>query len=77
MVNVRFTVLVLGAVVTCGLGRPAIGQEPQHFSAKGKTPSKYTIELQEQQRKTLPFADKQISKRPSAASSLRRPTARL
>jgi alkyl sulfatase BDS1-like metallo-beta-lactamase superfamily hydrolase len=50
---------VLGAVVTCGLGRPAIGQEPQHFSAKGKTPSKYTVELQEQQRKTLPFADKQ------------------
>jgi hypothetical protein len=77
MVNARFSVLVLSAVVASGLGGPAKGQEPQHFSPKGKMPSKFTVELQEQQRKTLPFADKQISKRPSAASSLRRPTARL
>jgi len=59
MVNARFSVLVLSAVVASGLGGPAKGQEPQHFSAKGKMPSKFTVELQEQQRKTLPFADKQ------------------
>ena len=29
-----------------------------HFSPKGKLPSKYTVEKQQQQRKTLPFADK-------------------
>jgi alkyl sulfatase BDS1-like metallo-beta-lactamase superfamily hydrolase len=30
----------------------------QHFSTKGRMPSKYTIELQNGQRKTLPFEDK-------------------
>ena len=59
MVNARFSVLVLSAVVASGLGASAMAQEPQHFSAKGKMPSKFTVELQEQQRKTLPFADKQ------------------
>jgi alkyl sulfatase BDS1-like metallo-beta-lactamase superfamily hydrolase len=30
---------------------------PKHFDAKGKPPSKYTVELQNGLRKTLPFAD--------------------
>jgi alkyl sulfatase BDS1-like metallo-beta-lactamase superfamily hydrolase len=30
----------------------------QHFHEKGKLPSKFTIEKQQQLRKTLPFADK-------------------
>ena len=77
MVNARFSVLVLSAVVASGLGASAMAQEPQHFSAKGKMPSKFTVELQEQQRKTLRLPTSRISKRPSAASSLRRPTARL
>ncbi|MBL3601090.1 MAG: MBL fold metallo-hydrolase [gamma proteobacterium endosymbiont of Lamellibrachia anaximandri] len=32
--------------------------EGKHFHPKGKLPSQYTINLQEQQRKMLPFADK-------------------
>lgn len=52
------------------LGTPALGrstgraQEPQHFnsphhfSSKGKMPSQYTIQAQQQQRKILPLADK-------------------
>jgi alkyl sulfatase BDS1-like metallo-beta-lactamase superfamily hydrolase len=36
----------------------AVGQDPVHFSAKGKMPSKSTIEAQEHQRKILPFSDK-------------------
>ena len=41
---------------------PAIAQTtatPPHFSPKGKPPSTFTIEAQAQQRKILPFADKQ------------------
>jgi alkyl sulfatase BDS1-like metallo-beta-lactamase superfamily hydrolase len=34
-------------------------EQAQHFSPKGKPPSKYTIELQQQARATMPFADKQ------------------
>ena len=30
----------------------------RHFSPKGKMPSKYTIELQQQQRRSLAFGDK-------------------
>jgi alkyl sulfatase BDS1-like metallo-beta-lactamase superfamily hydrolase len=58
MRRVRLSVLVFGAVVAGGLGSSAIAQEPQHFSSKGKMPSKYTIESQQQQRKILPLADK-------------------
>ncbi|MBL0088270.1 MAG: MBL fold metallo-hydrolase [Ideonella sp.] len=32
---------------------------PDHYSPKGKAPSKFTVEAQELQRKILPFADKQ------------------
>jgi alkyl sulfatase BDS1-like metallo-beta-lactamase superfamily hydrolase len=48
--------LVLGSVA--GLTITAIADEPQHFSAKGKMPSEYTIQAQQQQRKILPLADK-------------------
>jgi alkyl sulfatase BDS1-like metallo-beta-lactamase superfamily hydrolase len=37
----------------------SFAQEPQHFSPKGKVPSQYTIEAQQQKRRLLPFADKQ------------------
>ncbi|MQX94669.1 MBL fold metallo-hydrolase [Sinorhizobium medicae] len=50
--------LVIGAVFAGGLGGTAVAQEPQHFSPKGKMPSQYTIEAQQQQRQLLPFADK-------------------
>jgi alkyl sulfatase BDS1-like metallo-beta-lactamase superfamily hydrolase len=50
--------LVRVAVVMCSILGVATGQEVQHFSPKGNPPSKYTIELQERERQTLPFADK-------------------
>ncbi|WP_322883205.1 alkyl sulfatase dimerization domain-containing protein [Sinorhizobium medicae] len=50
--------LVIGAVFAGGLGGTAVAQEPQHFRPKGKMPSQYTIEAQQQQRQLLPFADK-------------------
>jgi alkyl sulfatase BDS1-like metallo-beta-lactamase superfamily hydrolase len=58
MRRVRLSVLVFGAVVAGGLGSSAIAQEPQHFSSRGKMPSKYTVEAQQQQREILPLADK-------------------
>lgn len=50
---------LLAAMVLVGTMATAMAQDSLHFSDKGKPPSKYTIELQEQQRKFLPFADKQ------------------
>jgi alkyl sulfatase BDS1-like metallo-beta-lactamase superfamily hydrolase len=40
-----------------GLAKPAAAQQ-KHFDPKGKLPSKFTIELQNGLRKTLPFEDK-------------------
>jgi len=54
----QLSVQVLTAVIMLGEVNGARGQEPQHFSPKGKMPSKFTIELQEQQRRVLPFNDK-------------------
>ncbi|MET0532251.1 MAG: alkyl sulfatase dimerization domain-containing protein [Microvirga sp.] len=54
----RLSTLVFGAVLAGGLGHAA-AQELQHFSAKGKMPSQYTIQAQEHQRQILPLADKQ------------------
>jgi alkyl sulfatase BDS1-like metallo-beta-lactamase superfamily hydrolase len=34
-------------------------EKAQHFDPKGKPPSKYTIEIQQKARATMPFADKQ------------------
>ena len=45
-------------IVVGGLGSASIAQELQHFHPKGKVPSQYTIEAQQQQRKILPLADK-------------------
>jgi hypothetical protein len=67
----RFPTFVFTAIVAAGLGSVSVAQEPQHFDRKGKMPSRYTIEAQQLQRAILPLADK-----PSAASSLRHPTAR-
>ncbi|MGB5590164.1 MAG: MBL fold metallo-hydrolase, partial [Gammaproteobacteria bacterium] len=47
-------IAALLAVSSAGLAETDTG----HFSPKGKLPSKYTIEKQQQQRKILPFADK-------------------
>ncbi len=41
-----------------GVQNDAGAMEGKHFHPKGKSPSQYTINLQEQQRKILPFADK-------------------
>ncbi|MDP9807802.1 alkyl sulfatase BDS1-like metallo-beta-lactamase superfamily hydrolase [Rhizobium tibeticum] len=57
--SLRLWALVLGAVFAGGLGGTSTAQEPQHFSPKGKMPSQYTIEAQQQQRQLLPFADRQ------------------
>ena len=57
--SLRLPTLVLGAVVAGGLGYASVAQEQQHFSPKGKMPSQYTIETQQQQRRILPLADKQ------------------
>ena len=46
------------AIVVGGLGSASLAQELQHFDPKGKVPSQYTIEAQQQQRKILPLADK-------------------
>ncbi len=48
-----------GVVLAGVLANVAVAQEPQHFSPKGKMPSQYTIEAQQQQRRILPLADKQ------------------
>jgi alkyl sulfatase BDS1-like metallo-beta-lactamase superfamily hydrolase len=50
-----FILIVAGAWT---FASTAVGQDPAHFSPKGKMPSKSTIEAQEQQRKILPFSDK-------------------
>jgi len=46
------------AVIMCSILSVATSQEVQHFSPKGKPPSKYTIELQQRERQILSFADK-------------------
>jgi len=55
MRRLTHSALLFGTLV---VGGAAIAQEPQHFSPKGKMPSKYTIEAQQQQRRILPLADK-------------------
>jgi alkyl sulfatase BDS1-like metallo-beta-lactamase superfamily hydrolase len=58
MRGTRHSALLLMAVMAGGVGSAVFGQETGHFSPKGKTPSKYTVQMQEQQRKILPFTDK-------------------
>ena len=54
----RIPIPVLAAVVLCGSGSAAVCQDLRHFSPKGQPPSKYTVEMQKEERKTLPFFDK-------------------
>jgi alkyl sulfatase BDS1-like metallo-beta-lactamase superfamily hydrolase len=54
---------VLASPITFAAGGGAVLADPgamegKHFDSKGKMPSKYTIELQNGLRKTLPFEDK-------------------
>ena len=53
--------LVAAPALPSFLGTPAfaMAEEFTHFSSKGKMPSEYTIQAQQQQRKILPLADKQ------------------
>jgi alkyl sulfatase BDS1-like metallo-beta-lactamase superfamily hydrolase len=57
--SLRLLSLVLGAVLAGVLAGASVAQEPQHFSPKGKMPSRYTVEAQQQQRRILPLADRQ------------------
>ena len=57
------TCLLLGSSVALAAGGGAVLSDPgamagKHFDPKGKPPSKYTIELQNGLRATLPFEDK-------------------
>ena len=56
--SLRLLTLVLGSAIA-GVSSSSVAQEPQHSSPKGKMPSRYTIEAQQQQRRILPLADKQ------------------
>jgi len=47
-----------GAVIGAGGGDIVAADPMKHFDAKGKMPSKFTIELQNGARKSLPFEDK-------------------
>jgi len=50
---------VLGIAAMFAVSSASLAEtQTGHFSPKGKLPSKYTVEKQQQQRKTLPFADK-------------------
>ncbi len=49
-------VMAITMVAIFVIGSPTFAQE-QHFDPKGKPPSKFTLELQNNQRKSLPFQD--------------------
>jgi alkyl sulfatase BDS1-like metallo-beta-lactamase superfamily hydrolase len=51
--------LITGATVSLLLAGGALAADVEHFHPKGKLPSKHTIEIFEQARKTLPFSDRQ------------------
>ena len=53
-ISICFTLPVFGA----GGGSVVTADPTKHFDPKGKIPSKFTIELQNGLRKTLPFEDK-------------------
>ena len=46
-----------GSALAAGGGAVLTADPSQHFDPKGKLPSATTIELQQRQRRTLPFAD--------------------
>jgi alkyl sulfatase BDS1-like metallo-beta-lactamase superfamily hydrolase len=55
--TLRISSLALGSILVASLIGAAAAQELEHFSPKGKMPSQFTIEAQQEQRKILPFAD--------------------
>lgn len=56
---VVFVFLLSGSLFAAGGGGPIIKGDPnKHYHPKGKMPSKYTVAMQEYQRKVLPFEDK-------------------
>ncbi|MGH7485555.1 MAG: hypothetical protein ACREMY_08115, partial [bacterium] len=50
--------MMISAAFAAGGGEIIASDPMKHFDPKGKPPSKYTIELQNRLRKTLPFEDK-------------------
>ena len=57
-INKNAIIALLGAVALLGVSSaPALSAEG-HFDSKGKLPSRHTIDSQQQQLKSLPFADK-------------------
>src|SRR5512143_264321 len=68
-----------GAAVAAGSGGVVTDPgaiEGKHFDPKGKMPSKFTIELQNGLRKTLPFEDKRDFEEAKGALSPRHRTSR-
>jgi alkyl sulfatase BDS1-like metallo-beta-lactamase superfamily hydrolase len=62
IVGLLFAIVCLGLTATsawaAGGGGVVTADSSKHFDAKGKSPSKFTIELQDGVRKSLPFEDK-------------------
>ncbi|MEJ2469560.1 MAG: alkyl sulfatase dimerization domain-containing protein [Desulfuromonadales bacterium] len=62
MIRILFLSIVViglaGGSFAAGGGKIVAADPSKHFHAKGKMPSKYTIELQNELRKSLPFEDK-------------------
>src|SRR3954470_13899021 len=50
--------MIAGPALGAGGGEIVAADPTRHFDPKGKPPSKFTIELQDGLRKTLPFEDK-------------------
>lgn len=57
MNEIEKLILVFVMAIAFAISAPILAQE-QHFDPKGKMPSKFTVELQNGLRKTLPFEDK-------------------
>jgi alkyl sulfatase BDS1-like metallo-beta-lactamase superfamily hydrolase len=62
MIRILFLSIVViglaGGSFAAGGGKIVAADPSKHFHAKGKMPSKYTVELQNELRKSLPFEDK-------------------
>lgn len=56
--SIAFSLVITSSVLAAGGGSVVTADPTKHFDTKGKLPSAYTIELQNDLRKTLPFEDK-------------------
>ncbi len=56
MISNAIGIIFLGWLLTAP---PPAAEEQKHFDLKGKPPSKYTIEVQQKARESMPLADKQ------------------